>query len=149
MKKRLLCCFLIVVACSFNLPVYADQNVYASNGIAINGMDAVAYFKKDNAIHGSKDFSYKWEDVVWYFESEEHMNLFIGDPERYAPAYGGWCALAVTSMSMLYPSSPETDWMMKQDRLFFLAAGKASSWEGTADQIARGDENFKTIGQSN
>jgi hypothetical protein len=34
--------------------------VYASNGIAINGMDAVAYFKKDNAIHGSKDFSYEW-----------------------------------------------------------------------------------------
>ena len=93
--------------------------MYASNGIAINGMDAVAYFKKDSAIPGSKDFSYEWENVVWYFESEEHMNLFIGDPERYAPAYGGWCALAVTSMSMLYPSSPETDWMMKQDRLFF------------------------------
>jgi|TARA_Y100000310_G_scaffold225149_1_gene227174 hypothetical protein len=41
--------------------------MYASNGNAINGMDAVAYFQKDNAIHGSKEFSYKWEEVVWYF----------------------------------------------------------------------------------
>ncbi|GEM_PF-4530296 len=67
MDKRLLCCILIAVVYSFNLSVYANQNMYASNGNAINGMDAVAYFQKDNAIHGSKEFSYKWEEVVWYF----------------------------------------------------------------------------------
>ena len=146
MVKRLFVCFLIILSCSFNLLGHADQNIYASNGIAIKGMDTVAYFTTSKAIKGSKEFSYKREDAIWYFESEEHMNLFIANPEKYAPAYGGWCAFGVTEMGMLHASDPRFDWTIEQGRLFLQANGVGSRWRGTADEIAAGDEIFKRIG---
>ena len=49
------------------------------------------------------------------------MDLFINDPEKYAPAYGGWCAYGVVEKGMLVWSAPRTTWDIINNRLFFQA----------------------------
>jgi hypothetical protein len=33
--------------------------------------------------------------VLYYFENEENRLAFSENPEKYVPAYGGWCAWAM------------------------------------------------------
>ena len=59
-------------------------------GVAIKGYDTVAYHTENRAVKGSSRFAHKWNDARWYFASAENRDLFIADPERYAPQYGGY-----------------------------------------------------------
>lgn len=59
-------------------------------GVAIKGYDTVAYHTEGRAVKGSSKFSYKWNEAKWHFFSNENRDLFIKDPERYSPQYGGY-----------------------------------------------------------
>ena len=63
---------------------------------AIKGYDTVAYFTENKPVKGSSDFEYHWKGATWRFSSQENLELFKADPEKYAPQYGGWCAYAVS-----------------------------------------------------
>ena len=60
-------------------------------GVAIMGYDTVAYFTEGRAMKGSEEFSYEWLGTPWHFANAKHRELFIGDPTKYAPQYGGYC----------------------------------------------------------
>ena len=66
------------------------------DGIAIKGYDPVAYFTDGKPVKGDSRFTYTWNGAKWLFASQEHMDLFGKDPEKYAPRYGGYCAYAVS-----------------------------------------------------
>ncbi len=61
-------------------------------GTALKGYDVVAYHTVGKPVEGSQRISYRWRDATWRFASVKHRDLFAADPERYAPAYGGYCA---------------------------------------------------------
>ncbi|MFO1069246.1 MAG: YHS domain-containing (seleno)protein [Geminicoccaceae bacterium] len=65
-------------------------------GVAISGYDTVAYFTDGKAMKGSEEFAYDWLGTPWYFASDEHRSLFESDPAKYAPQFGGYCALGVS-----------------------------------------------------
>ncbi|WP_196157477.1 YHS domain-containing (seleno)protein [Reinekea sp. G2M2-21] len=67
------------------------------NNLAIKGFDPVAYFTDNSAIEGNADFEYEWQGAIWRFASAQHRDMFISDPNRYAPQYGGYCAYAVAN----------------------------------------------------
>ena len=64
-----------------------NQNFF---GVAIKGYDTVAYHTERRAVKGSKKFSHEWNDAKWYFSSAENRDLFVAEPERFAPQYGGY-----------------------------------------------------------
>lgn len=64
------------------------------DGVAIQGYDPVAYFTENAAVLGNSELASTYRGVTYHFSSEEHLALFQADPERYVPAYGGWCAWA-------------------------------------------------------
>ena len=68
---------------------------YDPSGIAIRGHDTVAYFTEGRAVDGSDDFTTEWQGATWRFASQEHLDLFEAEPERYAPRYGGYCTYGV------------------------------------------------------
>ena len=59
-------------------------------GVAIKGYDTVAYHTEGRAVKGKKAFSHKWNDAKWYFANAGNRDLFVAEPERYAPQYGGY-----------------------------------------------------------
>lgn len=74
---------------------------YEHNGIAIRGYDTVAYFTLGKPVEGADKFSTDWSDATWKFSSQEHLDLFVADPEKYAPQYGGYCAYGVAQMNLV------------------------------------------------
>ena len=72
-------------------PVYTS---FFSNK-AIKGYDTVAYFTENKPVKGLKEFNTEYQGAQWYFSSQENLDLFLADPEKFAPQYGGYCAYAV------------------------------------------------------
>ena len=70
--------------------------VNAEGGIAVRGTDVVAYATQGRPVAGRAEFAHAWRGATWRFASAAHRDLFAADPERYAPAYGGFCAYAVS-----------------------------------------------------
>lgn len=59
-------------------------------GVAIKGYDPVAYHTEGRAVKGNSAFVHDWNDAKWYFATESNRDLFVSNPERYAPQYGGY-----------------------------------------------------------
>lgn len=77
--------------------VYALKPFYSANRdrIAISGYDVVGYFIQKVAIAGKPEIFEEYQGVKWLFSSEENKQIFMGDPQKYLPQYGGYCAYAM------------------------------------------------------
>ena len=71
------------------------------SGIAIRGYDTVAYFTEGKALKGDSGIQTNWNGATWFFSSSAHREMFLSDPERFAPQFGGYCAYGV-AMGGLY-----------------------------------------------
>jgi YHS domain-containing protein len=76
-------------------------------GVAIMGYDPVAYFTDGKAVKGSEKYAYDWLGAPWHFASDEHRKMFMSDPVKYAPQYGGYCAGEVSLGSVTVNIDPE------------------------------------------
>jgi len=78
----------------------AKDPIYTSflNNKAVGGYDVVSYFQGDGApVKGSKKFKLEYKGADWYFSSQQNLDMFEKEPEKYAPQYGGYCAYALAS----------------------------------------------------
>jgi len=89
---------------------------YEPNGIAIRGYDTVAYFTESKPVEGSDSFTTQWSGATWKFSSQDHLDLFLAEPEKYAPQYGGYCAYGVAQESLV-KIEPE-EWTIVEDKLY-------------------------------
>ncbi len=68
---------------------------------AINGYDTVAYFTQMKPVKGSDSFVFEWKDAKWRFSNQGNLDLFRGNPGKYAPQYGGYCAYGVANGNLV------------------------------------------------
>lgn len=94
----------------------ADGQVYAERGIALRGTDPVAYFTQGRPVAGNASFTHQWRGATWRFVTAANRDAFAADPERYAPAYGGFCAWAV-AQGYTAPIDPNA-WKIVDGRLY-------------------------------
>lgn len=122
--------------------------VFAEDGLAIRGYDPVAYFTEGRPVQGRPEFHMTWHGATWRFASAAHRDAFHAHPERYAPAYGGFCAWAV-SEGYTASIDPEA-WRIVDGRLFLnYDRGIQRRWEADmAARIRRGDTNWPGIERS-
>ncbi|MEP4892470.1 MAG: YHS domain-containing (seleno)protein [Aliiglaciecola sp.] len=71
------------------------------NNHAIYGYDTVAYFTQNKAVKGNKQITYDWRGAQWHFSTEEHKAMFVANPEKFAPQYGGYCAYAMADGNLV------------------------------------------------
>ncbi|EDX83366.1 YHS domain family [Synechococcus sp. PCC 7335] len=74
--------------------------------IAIQGYDPVSYFL-GNPTAGESSRSVTHKGAIYHFSSDDNKAMFVQDPERYSPQYGGFCAKAIAE-GKLVPINPET-----------------------------------------
>lgn len=84
-------------------PFYKHFN--KQNGVAIQGYDVVSYFK-GSPQQGTKRFSVDYRDVIFHFATKANADEFDVNPEKYVPAYGGWCATAIGMMNQKLDINP-------------------------------------------
>ena len=87
-----------------------------TDGVAINGYDAVAYFEERKPVEGSPDITLEHGGVTWRFSSAKNRAAFAADPERFRPAYGGFCAFAMAKGQKV-KTEPEA-WSIVDGRLY-------------------------------
>lgn len=121
-------------------PVYSDFF-----GKAIKGYDTVAYFTQGEAIKGDSDFAYEWNGSKWYFSTQQHLDQFMQNPEKYAPQYGGYCAWAV-SQGYTAKVDPQV-WRIYDGKLYLnYSKSVQSSWlKDIPGNIAKGDTNWPNL----
>ena len=76
--------------------------------LAIQGYDPVAYFTEHKAKEGDKSINANYQGVTYYFASEKDKQMFLTDPGKYEPEYGGWCAYAMGAKGEKVEVDPET-----------------------------------------
>ncbi len=84
----------------------AGRNVAHYNlqsGVGLKGFDPVAVFPEGGgqSVIGQTQFRIDHLGVTYFFSSVENLNLFKGQPEKYEPTYGGFCAYAMASGSKI------------------------------------------------
>jgi YHS domain-containing protein len=110
--------------------------VNQSGGVAIKGYDTVAYFEKAMPVKGSSSFETKWNGATWRFASAAHRDLFIADPARYAPQFGGYCAWAVSN-NYTADIDPEA-WKIVDGKLYLnYSKSVQKMWESDREKRIR------------
>ncbi len=71
--------------------VWAGE-VNLADGVAISGYDPVAYFTSGKAVHGDPAITATHDGATYRFASGADRALFVADPARYEPQFGGFCA---------------------------------------------------------
>lgn len=66
-----------------------------TDNIALDGYDPVSYHLGSSPTLGKKEFTAVYEGVKYRFANSDSQKLFNADPNKYLPAYGGWCAWAM------------------------------------------------------
>lgn len=68
-----------------------------ANDLALEGHDPVTYFPEGGGrpMPGDPDRIAVHDGITYRFASEPNRELFLASPERFLPAYGGWCAYAM------------------------------------------------------
>ena len=65
------------------------------NDVAIHGYDPVAYFTMNKPIEGKAKYTATHDGAIYRFSSAENRDLFKANTEKYAPQFGGYCAMGV------------------------------------------------------
>lgn len=122
-----------------------EPSIYANDGIAIDGTDAVAYFTEGKPVAGSPEFSHDWMGATWHFSTAENRDAFTANPDAYAPQYGGYCAYAV-SEGYTASTVPKA-WKIVDGKLYLNFSRRIQRrWErNIPERIASADANWPSV----
>ncbi|MBT0956105.1 YHS domain-containing protein [Alphaproteobacteria bacterium KMM 3653] len=123
----------------------ATPKTFAPDGLAIKGYDPVAYFTEEKPVEGSADFTHEYNGATWRFASAENRDMFVADPEAYAPQYGGYCAFAL-SKNAIATSDPDA-WTVYEGKLYLNYSLKVRGFwlEDVPGNIALADANWPSV----
>lgn len=128
----------LLSACTtLKTPTFADEVG------AIRGYDPVAYHTEMKPVRGNPNISFRYNDAVWFFASEESLGLFRNDPKRYAPQYGGYCAYAM-SRGFVVSTDPDA-WKIHEGKLYLnYSVGIRDKWlKDIPGYVAKADANWQ------
>ncbi len=70
--------------------------------VLLEGYDPVSYFG-GSPQKGTEQYAFLHNGRKVLFASERNREKFEQEPEKYAPAYGGWCAIAMVDNTFVVP----------------------------------------------
>jgi len=112
--KTLFVAAMAVFVAAVSTPAFAKDYTHSTPGIS--GYDLVAYFTDGKPMRGSGYQVSVFEGVTYAFASEEHKEMFEANPEKYVPAYGGYCAYGV-AVGKKFVTDPEV-WRIVDGTLY-------------------------------
>ncbi|WP_341365949.1 YHS domain-containing (seleno)protein [Yoonia sp. BS5-3] len=123
----------------------ATPQIYAENGIVVDGSDVVAYFDQQGPVAGDPSITYEYLGATWHFANSANRDLFAANPVAYAPQYGGYCAFAI-SRGYTAPTDPRA-WSIVDDKLYLNYSRRIRRrWEqDIPGNIAAGDANWPAV----
>lgn len=124
----------------------ADKDMNAdANDIAISGYDTVAYFTKNMPVAGSDQFTATYKNTIYKFSSAQNRDVFRANPEKFAPQFGGYCAMGVAMEKKL--NVDPMAWRVVDGKLYLnLNKDVQTKWASDIPgHLATAKENWPTI----
>lgn len=116
---RTLFFFLLFISIGTAGTIQAQEIDYnTKDGIAVKGYDVVAYFNNE-ALKGNKKINTQFDGATYLFSSQENLRIFIENPIKYIPQYGGYCAYAVAVKSKKVSINPEA-FEIRDEKLYLF-----------------------------
>lgn len=140
---------IVVLLMGCATPKDSGQAVYVdAETRAVEGYDTVAYFSLEpeaEAVAGDNRFSLRWKGATWLFVSDAHRATFEAAPERYAPAFGGYCSMAMAQGKRV--AADPNVWTIHDGQLYLFArnAGRTDWLEDPQRYIADAEANWTAI----
>src|SRR5947209_4823801 len=121
--------------------IVVDQHT----GLAIFGVDPVAYFTDRKPVPGHPDFEYRHAGAIWRFANEGNRAAFAAEPDIYMPRYGGYDAIGITR-GVATPGFPAL-WALFEQRLylFYTADARAAFLADPASAIASASARWAAV----
>lgn len=124
------------------------EHFNTSKQIALQGYDAVSYFE-GKPVSGKTELKWNYNGIVYQFATRTNLEKFKSSPEKYEPAYGGWCAFAMGEKGEKVKIDPET-YKILDGRLYlfynFWGNNTLSDWNKNEKKLkAAGDRNWMKI----
>jgi enamine deaminase RidA (YjgF/YER057c/UK114 family) len=116
--------------------------------LSISGYDPVAYFTDGKPVPGKAEFEYVWHKSRWRFASGEHRDLFIKDPDRYAPQYDGYCALGASIEAAAHKDTVDPQaWAIVDGKLYLVHSNYwLAQWRQKArEYIKQADKDWQSV----
>ena len=115
--------------------------------LSISGYDPVAYFTDGKPVPGSSEFEYVWHHARWRFATAALRDLFVKDPEHYAPQYDGYSATGVAWQEPHKDTVDPNCWAIVDGKLYLTHTLRSLvEWqEKAAENIKRADQNWPTV----
>jgi len=148
--------FLIIVFALSVVQIYGQENdqrkkhYNVKKDVALEGFDPVSYF--DGAPkEGESNLKLAHKGVTYQFSSQANVAKFKAAPDKYEPAYGGWCAYAMGESGEKVKIDPET-FTILDGKLYlfynFWGTNTLKDWKKDEKKLKEaGDRNWKKIVQ--
>ncbi|MCH7631946.1 MAG: hypothetical protein IIB59_01930 [Planctomycetes bacterium] len=111
----------------------------------LEGFCAVSYHSLEVPVAGQKKFRHRFRGLTYHFVSAEARATFSKDPQKYLPAYGGFCAEGISRMKR-YPADPRVFVVVDGTTyLFFDQDEKTKFQAASAVMIKQADANWERL----
>ncbi len=117
----------------------------AGPGLASHGYDVVAFFANGSPAPGSDKFAVAHKGGTYRFGSQANLDAFKASPDKYVPAYGGFCAYG-TALGKKLDGDPR-QWRIVDGKLYFnLNADISEVWaKDIPGNITKANANWSRI----
>lgn len=113
--------------------------------VSLRGYDPVSYFTEGKPEKGDPAFRAEYDNATYWFKSSEHRSLFVTDPERYAPQFGGFCTIDL-SRGLVTEPDPEA-WAIADGKLYVFGKKRGPSLfaENGSEYVPLATKNWKEL----
>jgi YHS domain-containing protein len=146
-KLNLLAVFFLLV---FGLSGFGATAAHAEGGtevatVGVGGYDTVSYFKGSGPVRGNGRYTAEYQGVTYLFSNEANKNAFEKEPQKYLPAFGGYCAYGV-AIEKKFWGDPQV-WEIVDGTLYLnLDKSIQQKWdEDKPGYIKKADGNWDAI----
>ncbi len=131
------------------LSAHAAAAEYAHSLPAVQGYDVVSYHTAKRPLRGNGHFTAVHDGATYLFANNDNLQTFKSNPDKYVPAYNGFCAFGV-SVGKKFVGDPEV-WRVVDGKTYLnLDANIQDQWlKDTSGRIKSADAKWAGIKDKN
>lgn len=99
--------------------IQGSGTVASQSQVAMSGYCPVCIIEMKKWVQGNPKFSVSQDGKTYLFPGEEQRQMFLANPGKYIPAYGGDCTVCKVEMNKVVPGSVQHA-TLHQGRLFLF-----------------------------